>query len=263
MSFERRSLGRGGSALVATTLERAGFLAAFTERGGGASSGPFDSLNLSQVLGDDPAHVHVNRERVVEGLHLGRPFALPEQVHGAAVARVDEPSAGAGFGDPTGRLPGADALLTASAGIPVAVLTADCLAVAMASPDTGVLAVVHAGWRGLAAGILAEAAAAVDDPTGLLAAIGPAIGPDHYEVGPDVARQVAAASDAGAVTEHRGGSVFLDLAGTARRVLRSLGLGAGRIDVAGLCTACLPDRFYSHRRDGGRTGRQALVAVRR
>ena len=92
-------------------------------------------------------------------------------------------------------------------------------------------------------------------------AIGPAIGPCHYEVGEDVAAVVAAASEAGAATERRRGRVFLDLPGTAHATLRALGIR--RVDVAGLCTACEPRRLFSHRRDGPRTGRQALVAVRR
>jgi YfiH family protein len=261
MSFERRSLGRGGFALVATALERAGFLVAFTGRAGGLSAGPFDSLNLSQAVGDDPANVRANRGRVVDGLALGAPFALPEQVHGSGVARVDASGAGAGFDDATGRVPGADALVSDARGVPVAVLTADCLPVAMASPASGAIAVVHAGWRGLAAGILAEAAAAFDDRTAVLAAIGPAVGPDHYEVGGDVVERVAAGIGVDAVTVRREGRQRLDLAGTAERALRSIGIS--HVDVARICTACEQERFYSHRRDHGRTGRQALLAVRR
>jgi YfiH family protein len=261
MSFERRPLATGGYALVATTLERAGFLAAFTERTGGSSSAPFDSLNLSQVMGDDRADVGSNRDRVVLGLGLGAPFALPEQVHAAGIARVDGSNAGAGFDDPADRLPGADAIVTSEAGAPVGVLTADCLAVAMASPDDGTLAVVHAGWRGLAAGILALAAREFADPSDVLAAVGPAIGPDHYEVGAEVVDGVSAAADGAAVVERREGRAFLDLAATAEGVLRSLGVAS--VDVAGVCTACEPGRFYSHRRDGGATGRQGLFAVRR
>jgi YfiH family protein len=261
MSFQRRVLAGDGAALVATELERAGFLVAFTERGGGSSSGPFGSLNLSQAVGDDPDAVLANRELVVGSLGLGGPFALPEQVHGAGLAWVDRSSAGAGFSDPAGRVAGTDALATSEPGVPVAVLTADCLPVAMASPASGRLAVVHAGWRGLAAGILARAVGELGHPDDLLAAIGPAIGPDHYEVGGDVVEGVAAASVAGAVTERRDGRVSLDLAGTAEATLRVLGVG--RVDVARVCTACEPGRLFSHRRDQGRTGRQAVVAVRR
>ncbi|HEY7282518.1 MAG TPA: peptidoglycan editing factor PgeF [Actinomycetota bacterium] len=261
MSFERRALGGGGRALVATELERSGFLVAFTERGGGSSAGPFDSLNLSQAVGDDPEAVRANRSRVADSLGLGGPFALPEQVHGAGLAWVDGANGGAGFDDPADRLPGADALATRERGIPVAVLTADCLPVAMVSPKSGLLAVVHAGWRGLAAGILPAVLGELGDPGEVLAAVGPAIGPDHYEVGLDVAERVGAATDDGAATEQRDGRLFLDLAGTAEATLRSLGVG--RVDVARVCTACEPARLFSHRRDDGTTGRQAVVAVRR
>ncbi len=261
MSFERRTLAGGGSALVATELERSGFVVAFTERAGGASRGPFASLNLSQAVGDDPNAVRANRDLVVGSLGLGGPFALPEQVHGAGLAWVDGSNAGAGFTRPEDRAPGADALATRERGAPVAVMTADCVPVALASPATGVLAVVHAGWRGLAAGVIARVIGEFDEPGDVLAAIGPAIGPDHYEVRDDVAERVAAGSEAGAVVERREGRTFLDLAGTAEATLRSLGVG--RVDVVRLCTACEPARLFSHRRDEGRTGRQAVVAVRR
>src|SRR5262249_61940222 len=101
--------------------------------------------------------------------------------------------------------PDADALVTGSAGVPVGVLTADCLPVAMASPSSGTLAVVHAGWRGLAAGILAEAAQLFEDPADVLAAVGPAIGPDHHEEGHEGLDRVEEASAAGAVSERRDG----------------------------------------------------------
>jgi polyphenol oxidase len=260
MSFDRRPLGSSGHALVSRALDEAGFLAAFTERTGGASPEPFASLNMSLAVDDDATSVAENRGRVVEALGIP-PFATAEQVHGAAVARVGPRRAGAGYRDPRSRLPDADALVTGAAGLPIAVLTADCLPVVMASPSEGVLAVVHAGWRGLVAGVLSSAARSFDDRDGVLAAIGPAIGPCHYEVGEDVADAVGAGSEAGAVTERRGGRLFLDLPGTAAGALASLGIR--HVDVAEVCTHCEERRLFSHRRDGPRTGRQALIAVRR
>jgi YfiH family protein len=156
-------------------------------------------------------------------------------------------------------VPAADGLLATRPGLPLAILTADCLPIALASPAEGLVAVVHAGWRGLAAGILEQAVSRFDRPGGLRAAIGPAIGPCHYEVGEDVALAVAAGSDAGAVTDRRGGRLYLDLAGTAARVLRRAGVR--HLQRAEECTACEEGRFFSHRRDGV-TGRQAMVAVR-
>ena len=261
MSFDERPLGDRGSVLVSTAMERAGFLAAFTGRPGGTSAGPFGSLNLSQVVGDADAAVRANRALVVDELGLGGPFALPEQVHGGDLAEVGPDGTGAGFADPAERLPGADAIVTAAIGTPVAVLTADCLPIALAAPSTRLLAVVHAGWRGLAAGIVSRAVTRLGDAAGIVAAIGPAIGPDHYEVGDDVAEAVAASSPDGARTDRRNGRLFLDLAGTAEATLRHLGVR--EVEVAGICTACERDRYFSHRAEGGATGRQAVVAERR
>jgi copper oxidase (laccase) domain-containing protein len=129
----------------------------------------------------------------------------------------------------------------------------------LASEGEPLLAVVHAGWRGFASGIVAEGAALFEDPDRVRAAIGPTIGPCHFEVGEDVALAVSAGSEAGAVTEKRDGSIFLDLVATAKRVLRSAGVR--RVDETGLCTACERDRFFSYRRDGV-TGRQLALAMR-
>ncbi|HEX9892005.1 MAG TPA: peptidoglycan editing factor PgeF [Actinomycetota bacterium] len=255
--MDRRPLG-DGHALFSPLLEGAGFLAAFTERTGGESPPPFESLNLGLRTEDRPARVLANRRRVIQALDVP-PFAVAEQVHGAEVARVGDKRAGAGFEDHDEALPGADALTVTRPGLPVAVLTADCLPIALASEAEGRLVAVHAGWRGLAAGIPDRALTAFEDPEGVVAVIGPAIGPCHYQVGEDVALAVASGSEAGAVVERREDGLFLDLAGTARKILR--GAGVRKVEVAGECTAHLPERFFSHRRDG-ETGRQALVAMR-
>jgi hypothetical protein len=258
MGIQRRALGRG-FALVSTTMERAGFLAAFSERLGGVSEGPFRALNVGASTGDDPARVAENRRRLIDGLSIP-PFALGGQVHGARVARVGPSRAGSGFAEPDGAIPASDVLVTGTVGVPLAVLTADCVPLVLASPAARRVAVVHAGWRGLAAGVIRAAVARFGAADDILAAIGPAIGPCHYEVGEDVALDVAAGSEAGARTVHRDGSLRLDLVGTARDVLRAAGVR--RIESVGLCTACERRRFFSHRRDGGTTGRQAAVAMR-
>ncbi len=256
--MERRRLPGGLHVLIPETLERVGVLAAFSERGGGVSEGPFASLNVGFGVGDRPEAVRENRRRLAAALGTG-PFAVAGLVHGSRVVRVGRRRAGAGFQDPAGRVPGADGLLTSSPALALAVTCADCLPVVLASPDGRAVAVVHAGWRGLAGGVLQRAVAAMGGGVGLRAAIGPAVGPCHYEVGEDVALAVAAGSEAGAVTVRRAGRLALDLAATARAVLRSAGVR--RIEVADVCTACHPDRFFSHRRDG-RTGRQAAIAMR-
>jgi polyphenol oxidase len=255
---ERRKLSRGVHAVVSRALEREGFLAAFTERSGGVSDPPYRSLNLGFHTGDSPERVTENRRRAVAALEVPE-FASSEQVHGADLVRVGDKRAGAGFADPGEAITRSDALVVSRDRLPVAVLVADCLPIALASPSEGRLVAVHAGWRGLAAGIMARAAEAFDDASGVVAAIGPAIGPCHYEVGEDVAQAVASSSPAGVVTERRNGRLFLDLAGTAARVLRDVGVGS--VDRAGICTAHESQRFYSHRREGA-TGRQALIAMR-
>jgi polyphenol oxidase len=253
---ERRTVD-GVTFLVPTELEERGFLVTFSERTGGASEPPFDSLNIGYATGDRPEHVRENRNRLTRAVGVP-PFAAAHQVHGATVVRVGEQRAGAGFEGPPSPLGRADVLVVSHPGIPVAVLVADCVPVALASPDRGMLALVHAGWRGLANDVVGHAVASFDRG-GMVAAIGPSIGPCHYEVGEDVATAVAAGSAVGALTERRDGKLFLDLPGTITRVLHSAGVR--EIETAGVCTACHPKRFFSHRRDGV-TGRQAMVAWR-
>ena len=257
--MERRSFAADLFALVSPALESRGFLAAFTERTGGASASPYDSLNLGLHTGDDRAAVVSNRERVASALGVP-PFAALRQVHGSRLVRLGERKAGAGFSDEDAPAAEADAALVTRPGLPLAILTADCVPVAIASEAEGCFVAAHAGWRGLAAGIVDRAMGAFEHPGRAAAAIGPAIGPCHYEVGEDVALAVAAGSDAGAVVEPREGAVFLDLPGTVARVLRRAGVRT--IDRADECTACEEARFFSHRRDGV-TGRQAMVVARR
>jgi polyphenol oxidase len=250
--MERNRLGRDISALVATSLGSRGVLAAFTERTGGVSDAPHDTLNLGFHAGDRADRVVENRRRVIAGLDVP-PFAVARQLHGCGVARVGTMRAGAGFADPDG-VAGADILVATRPGIPVAVLVADCLPIVL-SDRRGTVIAVHAGWRGLAAGIL-DRALALTAGHEVAAAIGPAIGPCHYEVGREVVEAVDRGTGGMARTS---GSRFLDLAATAAASLRRGGVRD--LEVAGKCTACLETRFFSHRRDGV-TGRQALVAMR-
>jgi polyphenol oxidase len=242
--------------LVAPGLERRGVLAAFTERTGGESVDPFRSLNLGYGTGDTRSHVRRNRDRAAAALRIP-PFTTARQAHGIETFTIDRSRAGGGFDDPTADLPTADILVTKERGVPLAVLTADCLPVALASDD--VLVLVHAGWRGLAAGILDRAVQLFTDPSEIVTTVGPAIGPCHYEVGADVADAVAAGSPVGVVQRARRGRRFLDLPATAAAVLA--GAGVKEVEVADLCTACHEDRFFSYRRDGV-TGRQAAIVMR-
>jgi polyphenol oxidase len=255
--MERRELGSGAHAMVSTALEARGFLAVFTERTGGVSPAPYDTLNLGLRTGDAPEHVMQNRRRLIGALGVSA-FAAGEQVHGAQLSRVEPHHAGAGFESFRTAIGGVDALSVSGRNLPVAVMVADCVPIALGSPQEHRLVVVHAGWRGMATGVLSRAVAEFHRPSGVLAAIGPAIGPCHYEVHDDVALAVASGTEGGAVTVRRNGRRYLDLPGTAARSIRASGVR--HVEVSDLCTACLPDRFFSHRRDGV-AGRQALLSV--
>jgi YfiH family protein len=216
----------------------------FTTRRGGDSSGPYASLNLGRLTDDDPDSVARNREGLES--QFGVRFAYGRQVHGTRVQKVAAVEAG--------ELVEADGQATATPGIAPLVLTADCLAVAIAGDEA--VAMVHAGWRGLADGVLHEGIAAVRElgATGSLsAAIGPGAGPCCYEVGEEVHERFATHGPG----VRRGGN--LDLKAIARLELERAGVGP--IHDAGLCTICA-DRslFFSHRRDRGVTGRQAGIA---
>jgi polyphenol oxidase len=216
----------------------------FTTRRGGGSRGPYASLNLGRLTDDDPDSVTSNRRELES--RLGVRLAYGRQVQGTRVRRLTAAEAG--------ELAEADGQATAVPGIAPMVLTADCLAVAIAGPEA--VAMVHAGWRGLADGVLREGVAAVRElgASGVLsAAIGPGAGPCCYEVGEEVHERFAAYGPA----VRRGRN--LDLKAIARLELERAGVGP--IHDCGLCTICA-DRslFFSHRRDRGVTGRQAGIA---
>jgi YfiH family protein len=224
-------------------VDMPGARALFTTRRGGFSTGPFKSLNLGRWTEDRPADVERNRARLTES--LGLRLAYGRQVHGAVVHTV-------GDFDANGTPPEADGQATALPGVAPMVLVADCLPIAVAGP--GAVAMLHAGWRGLAKGVIEEGIRAVrelagDGETHLVAAIGPGAGPCCYEVGEEV--HAAFASTGGSA--RRGAN--LDLKAIARRRLLDAGVDAVH-DVA-LCTICEEALFFSHRRDHGVTGRQA------
>ena len=222
-----------------------------TTREGGASAGAYASLNLGLRSGDDEAAVRENRRRL-EGLLPSPPVWL-RQVHGTRVADADAVRAGGG-------LPEADAAVARQPGTVCAVLVADCMPVLLADASARVVAAAHAGWRGLCAGVLEATVEAMRvDPRGLIAWLGPAIGPRVYEVGEEVRAAFVArdASAAGAFRAARPGHWLLDLYAVARQRLAAGGVmrvhGGG-----GLCTYSDPERFFSYRRDG-QTGRMAAL----
>lgn len=214
-----------------------GARAAFSTRLGGVSEPPFDSLNLGLLTEDEEEAVIENRRRLAAALGFDpEQIVFARQVHGTDL--VHHPRENVGVE--------ADGHVVSRPGIAPIVFVADCLPVALHGP--GGLAMVHAGWRGLAGGILAAAAAAVEATR---AAIGPGIGPCCYEVGEEV---LAAFADLEDVAEGR----MLDLPEVARQLLARAEVE--QVEAAGLCTSCEAELFYSHRRDAGRTGRQAGLA---
>jgi polyphenol oxidase len=250
--------------LVADDLLETGVVAAFTGRAGGTSEAPYATLNLGLRVGDDLRRVLANRRRVATVLGLaGRPWALARQVHSATVLRVKAGRLGQGPPEARPPLADGDGLVTADPGVVLAVLTADCAPVLLADPAAGAVGAVHAGWRGLAAGVVEAGVAAMTelgaDPAGCVGLVGPAVGGCCYEVGPQVREAVGGRLPAALVTT-RDGRPALDPAAGAAQALRRAGVG--QVRVAGECTFDQEERFFSHRRDHGHTGRQAgLIAL--
>jgi purine-nucleoside/S-methyl-5'-thioadenosine phosphorylase / adenosine deaminase len=225
-----------------------GAQALFTTRRGGTSRGPYESLNLGLKTADSREAVIANRARLSGELRLRLSFV--RQVHGRRVVRAPQDT------EQTSELPEADGQTTVAPGVGLAMLAADCLPIAVASQ--GAVAALHAGWRGLAGGVIeagVRALQVLDSREPLHAAIGPGAGPCCYEVGEEVH-----AAFADRWPESRRGR-NLDLKAIARAQLFEA--GASVVHDAGLCTICSdPSLFFSHRRDSGITGRQAGIVWR-
>jgi len=227
-----------------------GARAAFSTRLGGVSEPPFDSLNLGLLTDDDEDAVAENRARLASALGFEpEQVVFARQVHGTDLI---EPPSACSFSAKSNEkeqanVPEADGHVLRQPGIAALVFVADCLPVALAGPRG--VAMVHAGWRGLAGGILGAGAEAVGATR---AAIGPGIGPCCYEVGEEVLGAFSALGEG--IADGR----MLDLPEVARRLLAAAAVEA--VESAGLCTSCEADLFFSHRRDAGRTGRQAGLA---
>lgn len=226
----------------------------------GASVAPFDRCNLGARSGDDPAVVAHNRAGLVDVLGLPSLPVWLQQVHGTTVQHVAQPLVVARAIEDE---PQADVAVTHSPDVVLAVLSADCLPVLFAADDGDTIAVAHAGWRGLAAGVLEHTVEAMgDNPGGIHAWLGPAIGADHYEVGEEV-RSAFVDSDARSATCFRAARSehwLCDLYGLAR--LRLACLGVVSVSGGGESTFGNTARFHSHRRDGARSGRQATLIWR-
>ena len=224
-----------------------------TTRTGGVSAGAYATMNLGRRSGDDAAAIAANRRRF-ESFLPAAPVWL-EQVHGATVAVVDRAL-------PAGHVPVADAAVTRERGVVCAVQVADCLPVLVADRGGTAVGVAHAGWRGLAAGVIEATVGALRAfgiaPGELVAWLGPAIGATAFEVGAD-ARDAFCRADPGAAAAFaaiRDGKWHADLPGLARRRLAQCGVT--RVDGGGFCTFNDRTRFYSYRRER-ETGRMAAA----
>lgn len=227
-------------------------VALITTRAGGVSKSPFQSLNLALHVGDDAAAVAMNRHLLASNQEQPLEWQWLEQVHGDRVVRVEKPQTAVA----------ADGLITGTAGLACCVLTADCLSVFIAAADGSEVAVAHAGWRGMLAGIIANTVRAMSVPAEqLLVFLGPAIGPCHFEVGGEV-RDAFLASWSDSIGANLIAACFQPAASTGKYLadlfqlaaLQLAALGVRQVSGSGECTFCEQEKYYSFRRSG-KTGR--------
>jgi YfiH family protein len=227
---------------------------------GGRSQGALFSLNVGSLVGDDPATVEANHELICASLDLPRAaLVTARQVHGGHVAAVGSVDAGS-------ILPSTDALVSDEPGVALLLRFADCVPLVLYDPRRHATGLAHAGWRGMAAGVVPNTVAALHSafgcrPADLVAGVGPAIGPCCYEVGPDVIVEVERlfGKPTDLLCREPDGAVHLDLPGAVRQQLQQSGVV--QIEDSGLCTSCHSDEFYSHRAEKGHTGRFAAVVA--
>lgn len=237
----------------------------FTTRLGGVSGGYLGSMNLGMHRGDNPENVLENYRRLAQAVGFDpRGLVLTKQVHTDTVRVVDESHAGAGLYAP--ELEPCDGLVTNTPGLALAVFTADCTPVLLFDPVTGAVGAVHAGWRGTALQIAPKAVELMQANFGcrardMVAAIGPNIGQCCFETDADVpqAMEKAFGSEAMAFVRTQGEKYYVNLKGLNALALRRAGVE--KISLSGDCTACQPERFWSHRRVGANRGSQAGIIV--
>ena len=235
---------------------------AISTRLGGVSPPPFASLNLTSARGDAPERVRENVRRLCEVVGLS-PAALvsPQQVHGARIVRVGREMCGQILSD-------CDGVVTDEPNVGLLLRFADCVPLIVYDPAHRAVGLAHAGWRGTIAGIATALvrtmmAAFRSQPEELIAGIGPAIGPCCYQVGPEVAEKAAVTFGMadGILFTRTDGSLYLDLWEANRYLLAQAGVY--QIEIAGLCTACHTEEFYSHRAENGHTGHHGMLAYLR
>lgn len=250
--------------LQSSLLQRKGFRHGFSLRVGGVSQVPFDSLNLGRAVGDEPEAVeeNVQRFRCDVGIDADRMYEL-SQVHGTIVHIADGSIEPKVF-----RARQGDALVSATPGVAVGARTADCVPVLIGDLHTGAVAAVHAGWRGVLAGVIHTTTHVLQRLTGTepatwCAAIGPHIRKCCFEVGNDVAGDFERLSTSADLVDHGFERPHVSLVEFVKAQLAQDGVQAPNIDDVGGCTYCDPARFFSYRRDGARSGRHLAVIVSR
>lgn len=239
---------------------------AFTTRYGGVSGGEWATLNLGEHRGDDPACVRENFRRAGTILGVGADdFAVTRQVHRTEV-RVAAPGDRHTVNTQTPYE--ADGLVTGAANLPLMIFIADCAPVLLCDPANRVIAAVHCGWRSSVGDILGAAVEKMTAlgarPQSIRAAIGPSIGFDHFETGPEVPEAVTrylGGDTDGLFRDTANGKMLVDLRGANRRRLEQLGLDAAHIDVSDECTVCRSGKYWSHRATGGRRGSQCAMII--
>lgn len=251
-------------------FERTGLVKhAFTTRLGGVSGRAFRELNLASHVGDDPGAVLENRKRICAALEAGiDDLVAGRQVHGDRVHVVGETDRGRGGGDFSGAIPDIDALVTNHPGIMLSSYYADCVPVLLLDPVKKVIGLAHAGWKGTVKKIAASTLKVMADSFGAdsgqcLAAIAPSIGPCCYQIDQPVRDAFSGAGfNPGAIMEPSGRDHWkLNLQEANRITLLEAGVKPHNIVVAGMCTACSPDLFFSYRGQSGKCGRMASLMM--
>jgi YfiH family protein len=226
---------------------------------GGHSKPPWDSLNIGHSVGDDPVAVDANHQSICRalGFHSETEIASPHQVHGVSVGIVDARDKG------TIR-PTTDALITQTPGVLLVLRFADCTPIMLYDPRKQVIGLAHAGWRGTVKRIAQATTKAMVNsfacrPVDIIAGIGPAIGPCCYEVGYEVANAASEASPSasGIMVRRPGGRWHFDMWMANQHQLEEMGIQ--QVEMAGICTACHTDEWFSHRAERGQTGRFAAA----
>ena len=244
---------------------------AISTRQGGASSKPYDSLNLALHVGDSDEDVLKNRRLFAYSLGVDpRHIVTPEQVHGVTVHSVTASDAGRGGLSYADAVKATDALITDEPNLPLMLCYADCTPLLFYDPTHGAIGVAHAGWKGTVGKIGAVTIGAMTeafgtDPQDVLAAVGPAIGVCCYEIGEAVTSAVRDAfpQDTDKVLRTEGGKTYFNLSEANRLTLLAAGLQNGNIETANDCTFCENNWYFSYRAAAGRTGRiAALMALR-